>query len=101
MPRYIDVDKLILSMRKCVVDEQSKKASTSWVEACEAFIDEIEDLLVDDKEDVAPLIHAYWEKWQKDMLRCSTCNGFYIPTEDIYDYKYCSRCGAKMDKKGD
>ena len=43
--------------------------------------------------DVAPVVHARWEKKKEsDLFYCSECE---LPS--MYDWPYCERCGAKMD----
>ena len=100
MARYIDADKLILSMRECAGYERKKHTTTTWTDACESFIDEIEDLLVDDKDEVAQVIHAHWihdgSQWKYSFI-CSNC-GNLILGEATEDMPYCMRCGAKMDE---
>ena len=47
--------------------------------------------------DVAPVVHARWEK-KKDigLFYCSECG---LPS--MHNWPYCERCGAKMDGKGE
>lgn len=48
-------------------------------------------------EDVAPIIHAKWEReyiGEVYRWKCSNCNGFHRAI-----YNYCPTCGAKMDKE--
>ena len=99
MSRYIDADKLILSMRECAGYEHNKHATTTWTDACEAFIDEIEDMLVDNKEDVAPVVYARWEWVTKNIYYCTEC-GRETSVEEYMEkptWNYCPHCGAKMD----
>ena len=45
--------------------------------------------------DVAPVVHASWEKGFLGIaLMCSNCN---VPSPNPVYYKYCPNCGAKMD----
>ena len=34
--------------------------------------------------------------WHKDEVVCSNCRKYWILATDIYDYKYCPNCGARM-----
>jgi len=103
MSRYINADKLILSLRECAGYEHNKHTTTTWADACESFIDEIEDFLVDDKNEVVPVVHAKWKVCGifDDFLKCSKCE-WDAPITTIYDLKinYCPNCGAKMDGDG-
>ena len=59
------------------------------------------DLLDDIKDipsaDVAPVRHGHWIKiTPSGVYECSKC-GKYVMTCDIEEYKYCHRCGARMD----
>lgn len=54
--------------------------------------------------DVAPVVHARWERYRATetktgyidifLLRCSNC-GKFVNSET--GYKYCPQCGARMD----
>ena len=50
--------------------------------------------------DVMPVIHGQW-KWEKqDIYICTNCNEKVHVKEvmGIHDWKYCTNCGAKMDR---
>lgn len=59
--------------------------------------------------DVVPAVHGRWIEQEDPMLdtyyTCSVCKeDFYIETtgdasKDLFMYKYCPECGAKMDEK--
>lgn len=59
--------------------------------------------------ETVPVVHGCWiihtDKFSP-MQRCSSC-GFEIPVvatdreEEIYLYRYCPSCGARMDKTAD
>lgn len=46
-----------------------------------------------ESKDVAPVIHARWEKIADHVFRCSLCNN-----HRRYASNYCPHCGAKMDE---
>lgn len=46
--------------------------------------------------DVAPVVHGHWIHGGNSFVTfCSVCD--YCFEEDMYDFDYCSNCGAKMD----
>ena len=54
-------------------------------------------------EDVAPVIHAYWEPRESTLHveksgACSNC-GEAWPISDTEYFYYCPNCGAIMDKE--
>ena len=56
-----------------------------------------EDLADIPSADVAPVRHGRWIKiTPSGIYECSKCKK-YVMTCDIEAYKYCQRCGAKMD----
>lgn len=46
-----------------------------------------------------PVIHGHWqdEASGRDSV-CTVCRCYWIPSDAKYDFKYCPRCGAKMDE---
>lgn len=51
--------------------------------------------------DAAPVRHGHWIKIKPSgIYECSKC-GKYVMTCDIEAYKYCQRCGARMDGEDD
>ncbi len=38
-----------------------------------------------------------WEKYGEDMQVCSACHKYWIWAGEMYDFKYCPNCGAKME----
>lgn len=55
--------------------------------------------------DAEPVIHAHWIKSGRSFdydITCSHCGYVYYGIEtdqELNDYNYCNKCGAKMDKK--
>lgn len=51
--------------------------------------------------DVQPVIHGEWEKVTLALYKCSECGNEICSSEYglSKEYKYCSQCGAKMDKE--
>lgn len=35
--------------------------------------------------------------WHKDEVVCSNCRKYWVLATDVYDYKYCPNCGARME----
>lgn len=101
MARYIDVEKIIKYWRAREWNQTT--APSSWKQAYESFIDELEDAL---DEDVVPVIHAKWLN-DKGLYKCSSCNKLWthwwavcMKPERMYkEMKYCPYCGAKMGDK--
>lgn len=55
--------------------------------------------------DAVPVVHGRWVSEYKikpsketDAYHCSVCHDYY--TTESYNLRYCPRCGAKMDGKG-
>lgn len=56
-------------------------------------------------EDVAPVAHGRWEKWNgDDRHHCTVCECYANAERDSYGYiayefldNYCPNCGARMD----
>lgn len=56
------------------------------------------------KVDAVEVVHGGWEEWwpgislimtgEEMLYRCSICDAKYA---DVEGYKYCPKCGAKMD----
>lgn len=102
MARYIDADKMIYEIRhnlwdwSCVDDIR-----TSLV-----LKQTITDIENQPSEDVAPVIHAHWEKHFKrpgvyeDLYwHCTNCNSRTLEEYAPYWWLYCPHCGAKMDER--
>ena len=59
--------------------------------------------------DVAPVVHARWEKWHGDSRHhCTACECYANAQTDAYGYieeeffdVYCPNCGARMDGDAD
>ena len=63
-------------------------------------------LLKYETADVAPVIHAHWEKHFKrpgvyeDLYwHCTNCNSRTLEEYAPYWWLYCPHCGAKMDER--
>ena len=50
--------------------------------------------------DVVPVVHARWENYSPITIKCSRC-GHVIPDWRYSECKYCPKCGAKMDARGE
>lgn len=43
--------------------------------------------------------HGHWEpSLIKGICICSNCHQSCIREDEVYDFDYCTRCGAKMDE---
>lgn len=51
-------------------------------------------------DDVAPVVHAKWERYSGITIRCSRCD-YVIHDWRLSECKYCPNCGAKMDGQGE
>ena len=68
-------------------------ANTAKIVASFNYQYAIDALLVLTPADVAPVVHARWEKKKdSDLFYCSECE---LPS--MHKWPYCERCGAKMD----
>ena len=89
MSEYIDRE----SIRKVLMDVCSD-------ENCPMFIAATIDQVIDYEPaaDVAPVVHAYWKRVDKDDgghdTVCSHCS---TPIVTYLETPYCHNCGAKMD----
>ncbi len=91
--RLIDADKLRLSYW---IPSGTSTVSTAgqYYFYSRAEIDEAPTV------DAEPIQHGHWIENGKYWYVCSVC-GYVEPLSDLMDvhYKYCPRCGAKMDEE--
>ena len=81
MRKYINKENVLDIVTDC---DMSRDEVIDCIEAIPAF-------------DVAPVRHGHWIKiTSSGVYECSKC-GIYVMTCDIEEYKYCHRCGARMD----
>lgn len=103
---YIEREALINVCKEIIQDKWNEKACpVSWSHAYADFIDDIEN---QPAADVAPVRYGKWNKSkgneeltahgfvQPDKYICSCCN-WSCCCEVKFDFKYCPKCGAKMD----
>lgn len=98
VPRYIDARLAEKAMKKL---EQEDIAA--YGDDCESVFDStaaIYALQDVPTADVAPVVHAHWEKIDNDcghygFVKCTACGDEY----GSLTYRYCPNCGAKMDEK--
>ena len=99
MPRYIDADALVQTVRKILREPDYQHAMEDWrnglVLACDAIVEA-------PTADVAEVRHGKWKKSEcaKYDYFCSVCRVWtmlrcYGNHDDLT--KYCPNCGAKMD----
>lgn len=93
MARFIDSDKLI-----CQVQNNDKYGTIIK----QLFISLLQN---SETEDVAPVIHAHWERhfkrsgvYEDLWWYCSNCNGRTSEEYAPYWWSYCPYCSAKMDE---
>ena len=74
----------------CDIKITGRENAETVCKTIESFTDGIKSL---EPADVAPVVHARWEK-KKDsgLFYCSECG---LPS--MHKWPYCERCGAKMD----
>lgn len=100
MPRYIDADKLLESLR------ESYNAAQEWYDkakdderAEQALMDFTECILRVKEQPTADVQEVKHGKWKYDerygMFFCSACRD--LATRNTYNF--CHNCGAKMDKE--
>lgn len=73
------------------------------------FIDATIDQVIDYEPaaDVAPVVHGRWIRFKEPdsetgyiHMRCSVCTAYWSDPSHADNFRYCPRCGAKMDGKG-
>lgn len=84
MAKYIDVDKYKKWMQN--KKEYCQPYCKKSISCFECFYEN------DGKEDVAPIVHAKWER-DDEFWWCSNCDWNEVTVKT----NYCSHCGAKMD----
>ena len=100
--RLIDADALIERCERIASIDYNKFASTlSWAHAYETFIIELEDAPTIEAE---PVRHGEWVRTHafhsidEHKHICSCCGFQMYMTKRVKEmYKYCPKCGAKMD----
>lgn len=85
MDKLIAVNNLI----NCLQIMSTKNDSTVWEQCIEII-----NSLPDEQK------HGHWEKLYNKNYKCSVCGAWYETDEEeeILDFDYCPRCGAKMDE---
>ena len=94
--KLIDADKLLEKMSGhcdvCQYHCHRKHTSCGECDWHEAMSD------VDDMDNVEPVRHGHWTKISPaGIYECSNCKND-VMTADIDVYKYCHRCGAKINE---
>lgn len=97
--RFIDANNLIEEIReeRCYNCRNFKDMKCDYCRTAD-YIYMIEDMPA---ADVAPVIHARWER-RGSSWYCTHCGiGYRITCGNIpaSRHKYCPNCGAKMDEK--
>lgn len=99
MARYIDADKLINKYEQAIDDDWNKRvAPSSWSEAYDCVIADIDDCPTADVQEVK---HG---KWLYENYECSLCGESLRSIMDSDSYfsgdfngcNYCPNCGAKL-----
>lgn len=84
------------------MDYISRKDAIKVVEQWFSVIELNPDILVDSIKalpaaDITERKVGKWEKYGEDMQVCSACHKYWIWAGEMYDFKYCPNCGAKME----
>lgn len=88
MPRYIDADKVLETMRSNM-DMQELYLPIHFINF---VIDEMPTA------DVEPVRHGQWIKTGPYYYKCSSCGArAWIKFYPLDEHKFCWHCGAKMD----
>ena len=70
-----------------------KNGNKHFINGIESVLEYAENLPA---ADVAPVVHARWKRYEKNLGECSEC-GEIVSVRN----NYCPNCGAKMDEKED
>ncbi len=100
MPRYVDLDKLPL----VAIDVDTINGG--------AFVDlrEVQQALRQAEAqtgEVAPVVHGFWMPIDDGLsAKCGICGAYVYDLFEGFEkfaksYRYCQRCGAKMDGEED
>lgn len=72
-----------------------------WDEAINAAYEAIQS---EPAADVAPVVHGRWIRFKEPdseagyiHMRCSVCTAYWSDPSHADHFRYCPRCGAKMD----
>ena len=92
--RFIDANNLIEEIReeRCYNCRNFKDMKCDYCGTAD-YIYMIEDM---PSADVAPVVHARWKRYGKNLGECSEC-GEIVSVRN----NYCPNCGAKMDGGAD
>lgn len=77
-------------------------SSSSDGDSCWEITDDTNIDLIKTTPTIDPVKHGEWHKFDSTYYRCSNCGGWlkYDSRSPEYlkiDYKYCPKCGARMD----
>ena len=94
MPRYIDADEF-----QKAIEEKAKRLKN--LDTINGLCGAISILYEQPTADVQPVNHGEWKKVTLALYKCSECGNEICSSEYglSKQYKYCSQCGAKMDKE--
>ena len=103
MAEYLDRDDVLnvidyIRTKYISVYNRRDKCSQFWADTIRYFEKRINKL---DDCDVAPVRHGEWAN-EETAVACTACGRSYdtdfeIKRNVIMNFKYCPRCGAKMD----
>ena len=93
-------DAITLFEKICDYKKCANVRGGMWCEICAIGLP-MSELRNKPAEDVAPVVHAKWEKIDSNTRVCSACGfGFDIGCSPILVIaNYCPSCGAKMDAR--
>ena len=85
-----------------IAKEEVKKDHQRWLGYIDQDMINRMNISIDNipTEDVAPVIHAKWERVDKNKVRCTNCEIIHLIAQYPHgEINYCPNCGAKMDKE--
>ena len=93
MPKYIDKDKLVNSLKEDCAALVKERWFDDYVQGYSSAID---DIIAEPEADVQEVRHAKWmtDRFGMERSICSNCRAVY---EGGDSFRFCPKCGAKMD----
>ena len=98
MAKYINADEMIADENEAYLSAQCKITDKVTRDINFIVHTKLQRLLTDaPAADVPERNVGKWEKYGEDMQVCSACHKYWIWAGEMYDFKYCPNCGAKME----
>lgn len=104
--RLIDADALQkVFMEECIQECSTCIYSKPWLRAEDGFGRDWQGCeLIDNAPTVEDRPIGKWQKIEDSTVscKCSVCGfAYHLYEDDIYGYKYCANCGARMEEKNE